>query len=463
VSYQPLDAGMLDKRIIIQSPTLTPQDGGGQDIDWTIDPVTVWASLSATGGSEFIAAQQLQPELTHEVKLRYRTGVTAKHRLVFGSRIFSVHAVLNPLERNEQLALYCSELASTAAEAVDDDLGDTPEAIAIIKALLGPMVDVADLPVDVPSFYESNWNTNEAAQWIAFGPLWDPGNSISGYDRAAILYAWYARTGNATYLDHAHQTVVNYRDSYVIPALDAGSAPAEHWSQMEGLYLHWKLTGDVASKNAVIGTAAKFSQLVFNGYVGTVGSDVEPRIQTRVMLALWIAELIDPTNTLADWTSVLDGAIAQVLATLGDDGYAAFPSTCGGSLQYMQGMLYDFLGRLYDQRPKVAYNATILAKMTTWATWAWATQWRGPSDPSFNYISVDCTDTGSPTSAPDENGQILTTFGWLGKTTADSAWFTKGDQILAGMVGADTELYRQFSQNYTSSYRYIGYKHPELV
>jgi hypothetical protein len=127
----------------------------------------------------------------------------------------------------------------------------------------------------------------------------------------------------------------------------------------------------------------------------------------------------------------------------------------------MNGMLYDVLTRIHDQRPSALYNAQIETKAKAYGNWVWSTQWRGttnPGDNSFNYVSVLCDGTGGPTSSPDLNGLMLPLFGWLGKTTGDATWFTRGDQILNGMQQASLYLYRQFSESYSSSHRYLGYR-----
>lgn len=115
MSYQPLDAGSLDKRVTIQAQSRSDDEGGGQTITWA-DSGSWWVSISPTGGREFQAAQQTTPELTHEIRGRFRTDVTPKHRLVYVSnnttRVFAIHAVLDPMERHEQAVCYCSELAA---------------------------------------------------------------------------------------------------------------------------------------------------------------------------------------------------------------------------------------------------------------------------------------------------------------------------------------------------------------
>lgn len=110
--YAPLDSGKLDKRITLQFPNETDDGGGGVTIDY-IDTSTVWVSIDPGSGREFSDAKQLNPELSHIVRMRYRAGVTAKHRIIYVAndvrRAFSIVSVADPLERHEQLILMCSE------------------------------------------------------------------------------------------------------------------------------------------------------------------------------------------------------------------------------------------------------------------------------------------------------------------------------------------------------------------
>ena len=43
--------------------------------------------------------------------MRWRPGMVPTMRVVFGSRAFAINAVLNVLERNRELNLYCTENA----------------------------------------------------------------------------------------------------------------------------------------------------------------------------------------------------------------------------------------------------------------------------------------------------------------------------------------------------------------
>jgi uncharacterized protein YjdB len=340
-----------------------------------------------------------------------------------------------------------STMTVTAAVTVVGDF-------AIIEDVLGPSIDEADMPGDFPSFWLDHWKFYMDQSWDLWGAQWDAGNSISGYDRAAICYMLYKITKDPKWLSRGHQYAVNYRDNYLVPA---GYATSPHWSQMEGIYLHWKLTGDADSLTAVLSVAYKLSGFPTTGYFQVPQG--EGRIEARVLLALWLAEKAGST----DWTTLLTLAVQTVLSTMNADGFTPFDSTCGGSLNYMNGMLWDVLGRLRQKRPNAAYNADIDAKMPAFGNYLWNTQIHltDSGKTAFNYISLVCPSTGSPTSAPDLNGLIVPVFGYLGKYM-DAAWFTKGDLVLAGMADAflsQDQAYRQLSENYTSSYRYAGYKY----
>lgn len=113
MAYQPLDVGRLDKLVTIQSVTRADDDGGGATITYT--PIGAWhVGIDTEGGREVVRAQQVMPQVTHLVRGRFRTDVTAKHRLFYvsnnTSRVFAIHAVVDTEERHEQLVCWCSEV-----------------------------------------------------------------------------------------------------------------------------------------------------------------------------------------------------------------------------------------------------------------------------------------------------------------------------------------------------------------
>lgn len=103
-----IEPGRMRNRIAIQSRTATTSETGGVTHTWSTD-MTVWGSISPLSGNEPLRADKLLPEVSHRVRIRYRSGITAKNRLVFDSRVFQIVAVLNRDERNIELELLCSE------------------------------------------------------------------------------------------------------------------------------------------------------------------------------------------------------------------------------------------------------------------------------------------------------------------------------------------------------------------
>jgi SPP1 family predicted phage head-tail adaptor len=104
-----MQAGRLRHRVTIQQEAVIKGALGGQAKSW-VDVVTVWEAVEPIRGREFFAAQQVNSEVTHRVTIRYRTGVTAKMRLVFQGRVLDISAPpIDVEERHRDLQLMCIE------------------------------------------------------------------------------------------------------------------------------------------------------------------------------------------------------------------------------------------------------------------------------------------------------------------------------------------------------------------
>ena len=64
------------------------------------------------GGGEQLTAMQLQDSVSHRVTIRYRTGVTAKMRVLHRGRALKLVAVTDADEDNHWLTLLCEEGAA---------------------------------------------------------------------------------------------------------------------------------------------------------------------------------------------------------------------------------------------------------------------------------------------------------------------------------------------------------------
>lgn len=105
----PVNIGQLRHRLELHSASPTPNDFN-EPIDAWSSYGTVWGRISPMKGEELFHAQQTNATVTHKILIRYNSNVTAKHRVIFNSRIFEINAVLDPEERNEMLFLHCTEV-----------------------------------------------------------------------------------------------------------------------------------------------------------------------------------------------------------------------------------------------------------------------------------------------------------------------------------------------------------------
>jgi SPP1 family predicted phage head-tail adaptor len=84
-------------------------NGVGETVETWTTLDEVWASIEPISGREFQAVQQIAAETTHKVTIRYLAGVTPKHRVLFGSRVFDILAVRNVEEVGRITDLLCRE------------------------------------------------------------------------------------------------------------------------------------------------------------------------------------------------------------------------------------------------------------------------------------------------------------------------------------------------------------------
>lgn len=108
-----INAGDLDKRVTLQRLTANSPDrdqGGATDESWT-DLATVWAKMMPLRGREYLAAQEINTEVTGAIQIRYRSDLSlnSANRVKYGTRYYDILAIVDPLERHEELILYVKE------------------------------------------------------------------------------------------------------------------------------------------------------------------------------------------------------------------------------------------------------------------------------------------------------------------------------------------------------------------
>lgn len=106
-----LRAGELRHRIDLQSNSGSTRNAFGETAEaWATMAASLPAKVEPLSGRELFSAQQIQPDISHKVTIRYRQGLNAKMRVIFGARTFNVEGPpKNVEERNIVIELMCRE------------------------------------------------------------------------------------------------------------------------------------------------------------------------------------------------------------------------------------------------------------------------------------------------------------------------------------------------------------------
>ena len=108
-----MGAGELRRRITFQRRSTTQDASGQQSASWS-DIVTVWAGIESISAREQMAAQAVQSEVTHRIKVRYRIELASPmnsttYRILYGTRVFGITGAMNINERNRMIEMMASE------------------------------------------------------------------------------------------------------------------------------------------------------------------------------------------------------------------------------------------------------------------------------------------------------------------------------------------------------------------
>ena len=348
-------------------------------------------------------------------------------------------------------------------------------AIPTILSLIGQTKTVAQTALLGPQFAEYDRLFDKY-----FPIINDPSNPnrlSNYYDRSKAYYARYVRTGDAKFLALGHELALAYRQGY-LEINNYGVQP--HWSQVLGLEIHYRLTGDTLSRRAVGGLyayslnsfAVPRSGSPLAAIENTQVSYMENRIQARVLqgalssyrMGASFTRHDGPTFLASEWPTRLRDILNKILSTQNADGSFSWIQICGGQLNYMVGMLNDVLIEYYRD---FEADPRIPGAIERANEYLWTTQWIQTSK-AFKYASVACspnqfgTIVGGPTPAGDLNGLFIASFGWLYNHTGDPKWKTRGDEVMAGLVlpvwAGSYGSSKQFTQAFAESYRYLGWR-----
>ena len=101
-------AGRLRHLLTVQSASHA-QDDMNEDIETWSDAGTTYGDIQPGDGRKYVKGEQNVHEISHEITIRYYSGLTQAHRLKFGSRVFNIVRVLNIGERNIKTMVLCKE------------------------------------------------------------------------------------------------------------------------------------------------------------------------------------------------------------------------------------------------------------------------------------------------------------------------------------------------------------------
>lgn len=101
-----MDIGRLNRRVQIKAPGST-QDEVGQPIDGWTTLATVWADIRFKSGLQSVAGDAQTSTARASIRIRYRSDVTAAMRVVDGSTVYAIQAVLPDIGAKDYTDLVC--------------------------------------------------------------------------------------------------------------------------------------------------------------------------------------------------------------------------------------------------------------------------------------------------------------------------------------------------------------------
>ena len=105
-----MDTRARNRRVVIQQPSST-QDAAGQPLLTWSDVATVYANVRYLNGVETIKADAETAKARVSIRIGYRSGVTAAMRVLHGSTVYRIEAVLPDEVGRKHVDLACEVLS----------------------------------------------------------------------------------------------------------------------------------------------------------------------------------------------------------------------------------------------------------------------------------------------------------------------------------------------------------------
>jgi len=111
---KPERIGRRNRRLEVLTRTEVDTELGEQEVSWSVF-ATVWASVSPLRGQQVMEAGAVEARMSHRILIRYLVGLTPKHRLRLGSRLFEIHSASDMFDGHRYHDIMAEELVGVGA------------------------------------------------------------------------------------------------------------------------------------------------------------------------------------------------------------------------------------------------------------------------------------------------------------------------------------------------------------
>ena len=99
-------AGPLNTRITVQQQS-TAQDALGQPLTTWTTFATLWADVKQNSGISMIRADADMSVVRASIRVRYKAGITSAMRVLIGTDVYAIQAVLPDVSGKQYTDLVC--------------------------------------------------------------------------------------------------------------------------------------------------------------------------------------------------------------------------------------------------------------------------------------------------------------------------------------------------------------------
>ena len=441
------------EEVVINASIVRREQGSGTIIVSTAAPLPPGLLMPGSANRVRVKIAGVEQSIaTQELNGRHPDGslhsvlIQFPYSLPFGSPV-PAQIVIGTTPRTTPLAVISSSVDRGNPAAV---MLPTDPVYLVTTDLVGPTATAAETQLRFGALgkrYDTDFAKYSDILYRSNGDNWVE----DYYDRAQAYYAMWVRTGNSEYWERGTRLVLNYRKDY-LEQNNYGTSP--HWSQVDGIGLHYLLTGDDQSRVAIKRVTETLSYFRVRLGLGLkTHASIENRIRARVLMAqLWYWRLAD--EPVAAIGKELEEAYTAVLGAQEADGSYRFTPYCNQSLNYMDGMLNEALIQIYLHFRRDSRIVTAVEKNVEWM---W-TQWV-PSAQGFQYVPAICEGVGGINAVPELNGLIINGYAWIYSLKKSPTVAARADAIFKGSVEKSFLTgSKQFNQHYSTSWRYFAWR-----